>query len=67
MKKHKIVEKNWVQRMALEKDILYANDHPLICGIDHVFQNEDRLYFVMPFMRGGELFKIVAKERLSDD
>lgn len=35
--------------------------------MDYIFQNNLRLYFVMPFVSGGELFKIVqSKGRLSE-
>jgi serine/threonine protein kinase len=29
--------------------------------MEYLFQNEARLYFVMPFISGGELYKIVKK------
>lgn len=29
--------------------------------MDYVFQNDYRLYFVMPFIRGGELYKHFLK------
>lgn len=66
MKKHKIVEKKWVDRTALESEILFSNNHPFICGIDYVFQNDSRLYFAMPFIRGGELYKIIEQGQLSE-
>jgi serine/threonine protein kinase len=36
--------------------------------MDFLFQSETRLYFVMPFVRGGELYKIFQKQkRLPED
>ena len=35
--------------------------------MDYLFQSATRLYFVMPFIRGGELYKIFkAKKRLPE-
>jgi serine/threonine protein kinase len=31
--------------------------------MDYVFQNDMRLYFVMPFVRGGELYKHFMKHK----
>lgn len=35
--------------------------------MDYLFQSQTRLYFVMPFVRGGELYKIFkANKRLPE-
>ena len=31
--------------------------------MEYLFQSEIRLYFVMPFINGGELYKIFQEER----
>lgn len=59
MRKDKLVDLELVEKTSLEKDILFDCDHPFICGMDYLFQDESRLYFVMPFIRGGELFKLL--------
>jgi len=35
--------------------MLEAN-HPFLMGINYIFMNDFRIYFVMPFITGGELF-----------
>ena len=35
--------------------------------MDFLFQNEMRLYFVMPFIEGGELYKILKNEKKFKD
>ena len=43
-------------------------ESPFLVGMDYLFQNQTRLYFVMPFIKGGELFKIMEKhKRLSEE
>lgn len=32
-------------------------DHPFLVGMDYVFQNDFRIYFLMRFVTGGELFE----------
>lgn len=43
----------------LEKQIMLEVEHPFLVNMDYVFQNDYRLYFVMPFVRGGELYKVM--------
>jgi len=38
-------------------------DHPFLLGLDYLFQSEHRLYFVMPFVRGGDLFYVLDEYR----
>lgn len=52
----------------LEKDILFSCDHSFLVGMEYLFQSPTRLYFVMPFVKGGELYKIFKEQkRLSED
>ena len=30
--------------------------HPFLVGMDYVFQSEYKIFFVMEFIRGGELY-----------
>ena len=58
IRKDVLIEKEQIESTILEKDILFAADHPFLVGMDFLFQSETRLYFVMPFVKGGELYKI---------
>jgi len=42
---------------------MFEADHPFLVGMDYLFQSETRLYFVMPFVRGGELYKIFQEQK----
>ena len=47
----------------LEKDILQKADHPFLVGMEFVFQTDLKIFFVMKFVRGGELFMHLRKSR----
>lgn len=47
----------------LEKDILQKADHPFLVGMEYVFQTDLKIFFVMKFVRGGELFMHLRKSR----
>lgn len=42
-------------------------DHPFLVSMDYMFQNDLRLYFVMPFINGGELYKIYESKKRFDE
>ena len=67
IRKDKLIETGAIDSTALEKDILFEADHPFLCGMEYFFQSETRLYFVLPFIGGGELFKIVKKRKILDE
>lgn len=58
IRKDVLIEYDQIQSTLLEKDILFAADHPFLVGMDYLFQSETRLYFVMPYVKGGELYKV---------
>ena len=63
IRKDILLIKNQVESTALERDILLEADHPFLCGMDYVFQSSTRLYFIMPFINGGELYKIFQEKK----
>jgi serine/threonine protein kinase len=63
LRKVVLVEAGQVENVKLEKDILMACDHPFLAGMEFVFQNELRLYFVIEFISGGELYKHFKSRR----
>lgn len=68
IKKEKIIDYNKVESTKLEEHILLNSEHPNIVSLDFVFKNDERIYFVMNFVRGGELFKqIIDCRRFEED
>lgn len=37
--------------------------HPFLVGMDYVFQSEYKIFFVMEFVRGGELYTHLRQAR----
>ena len=56
IKKHEVLEKSSIAQLKRECDILQKVDHPFLLGMKHYFQDEQRIYFIMPYVRGGNLF-----------
>ena len=46
-----------------ERDILEKVKNPYIVGLHYAFQTETKLYFVIDFLNGGELFTYLRKDR----
>lgn len=68
IRKDKFLDDSSLQGLKLEKDILYMVDHPFIVSMDFVFQNDFRIYFIMEFVEGGELyFHLRRLKRFDED
>ena len=63
LKKDVLLDQDQVESTILEKKILESLDHPFLVGLVFCFQTVERIYFVMPFIRGGELFQHLRTER----
>ena len=67
LKKDLLIEQEQIQNTLLEKEILQTIDYPLLCGLVFCFQTEERIYFVMPFLSGGELSQHLRKVKTFDE
>lgn len=64
LKKDVLLDEDQVESTLLEKKILEKVDHPFLVGMVFCFQTEERIYFIMPFIRGGELFQHLKNEKI---
>lgn len=68
LKKSEIIRLKQVEHVKSEKEILLSIEHPFIVTLISAFQDEKRLYMLMEFVNGGELFSYLRKQsRLSID
>ena len=67
LKKDILIEQEQIENTLLEKKILESINYPLLCNLIFCFQTKERIYFVMPFLSGGELFQHLRKFRTFDE
>nr|XP_061798964.1 ribosomal protein S6 kinase alpha-1 isoform X1 [Nerophis lumbriciformis] len=49
-------------RTKMERNILADVNHPFIVKLHYAFQTEGKLYLILDFLRGGDLFTRLSKE-----
>ena len=49
-------------RTKMERNILADVVHPFIVKLHYAFQTEGKLYLILDFLRGGDLFTRLSKE-----
>jgi len=49
-------------RTKAERDILAETRHPFIVTLHYAFQTEGKLYLILDFVRGGDLFTRLTNE-----
>ena len=56
LRKDNIIRRNQVEHTKTERSVLGYVQHPFIVGMNMAFQSKDKLYFVLDYCAGGELF-----------
>lgn len=65
-KKYKI-DFGQIDNIITERNILASINHPFLVKMYHAFQNEKKLFFVLEYCPGGELFTILqTKPKLNE-
>lgn len=63
MNKADLIERNQIEQIKTEKDILEEVRHPFLVCLEYCFHSPSRIYFAMKFMQGGELFQHLKKQK----
>jgi serine/threonine protein kinase len=63
LSKDMIIRRNQVDRTKAENRILRAVDHPYVVGLKFAFQAETKLYLVLDFVSGGDMFTHLQSQR----
>uniref|UniRef100_A0A1B6DUY2 Non-specific serine/threonine protein kinase n=2 Tax=Clastoptera arizonana TaxID=38151 RepID=A0A1B6DUY2_9HEMI len=64
LNKQLIVCQNAAKHIMSERNVLMKNlEHPFLVGLHFSFQTKDKLYFVLDYVNGGELFFHLQRER----
>ena len=61
LRKDNIIKRNQVEHTRTERSVLGYVKHPFIVGLNMAFQSKDKLYFVLDYCAGGELFFHLSK------
>ena len=65
LKKEAIIRRNEVKHIMAERNVLIRNvKHPFLVCLHYSFQSRDKLYFVLDYVNGGELFYHLLRKRL---
>lgn len=58
-----IIELDQMEHAKAEKKVLSHINNPFLVNLEYAFQTPEKLYFVMEFMQGGELFQHLRKAK----
>ena len=68
IRKDVLIKKKQLENNKNEKEILLNLNHPFLLGMDYVFQNEQRIYFFMDYVSGGNWFEnLFSVRRFGED
>ncbi|QDZ17804.1 protein kinase [Chloropicon primus] len=56
LQKDKVLEKHQLEHTKAERHILQAVQHPFMVHLRFAFQSESKLYMILDYVNGGELF-----------
>lgn len=61
LNKDVVLEKNQVENIKNEKEILFEADHPFVNSMEYVFSNETRIYFFLRYVPCGNIYDNLFK------
>ena len=68
LKKKAMIKRNQVNHIKAERKIMELVDHPFIVKLRYAFQSPQKLYMVMDYCPGGELFFHIQRvERFNEE
>jgi len=63
LRKKQVIARNQIDHVKSERMILAAMQHPFLIKLRYAFQTDSKLYFVLDYYRGGELFFHLKKRK----
>ena len=68
LKKKAMIKRNQVNHIKTERKIMELIDHPFIVKLVYAFQTPQKLYMIMDYCPGGELFYHIQRvERFNEE
>ena len=65
--KNQILEKNNTQLISREIEIMYKLNHPHVMNLINHFEDEDKIYLIMPYAGKGQLYKHLKRKGRFDE
>lgn len=65
--KGKVLRSGLIDQIKREISVMRLVRHPNIVQLNEVMASRTKIYFVMEFVKGGELFNLVSKGKLKED
>ena len=62
MRKDQLISEGIEDNVLIERNILMEGQCPFIITLSFFFQTPERIYFLTPFMQGGDLYHVLKKE-----
>jgi len=63
LRKDVLIDTDQIENTRIEKEIMKNANHPFLINLEYVFQTPGKIFFVMKFMQGGELYTLLSKEK----
>jgi serum/glucocorticoid-regulated kinase 2 len=68
LKKDHLIKRKQVAHTKTERKVLASIDHPFVVSLRFAFQTETKLYMILDYFTGGELFfHLKAQQRFSEE
>ncbi|KAL9263212.1 CBL-interacting protein kinase 18-like protein [Drosera capensis] len=67
IEKEKVLKVGMIDQIKREISVMHLVRHPNIVQLYEVMATKSKIYFVMEYVKGGELFNKVAKGKLKED
>ena len=63
MRKENLIEKEHLEKTRTERILLEKAKHPFLVNLEFAFQTKEKIFFIMNFIRGGEMFTHLRKNK----
>ncbi|CAN6458696.1 unnamed protein product [Victoria cruziana] len=67
LRKDQVKKQGLMEQIKREISVMHLVKHPNVVELNEVMANKSKIFFVMEYVRGGELFAKIAKGKLKED
>ena len=67
LRKKFLINTNNVSYTFVERNVLRKVRHPFICGLHFAFQTKGKVYLIMDFLNGGQIFYHLKRQTMFDE